>query len=245
MFQKKTRNIAILKTIGATPRQIFWIYSIQIGVYTLGAIILGLCIAIVAPFIVKLFLPNDLKVLAVIAIYPSILIESAIYGVLATAIFSIWPLALTEDIRPSRLLHGTNSNTWPSYIYLAVLLILIILAVFTAIQFSGSALLTLWLLGGISVALFFLACTARIFQFFLQQVVKSSLLNGRIALRAAISAISSRSEPVGPVVMGVGLGLTVLATVGQIDSNLRNSIVNSIPERAPSFFFKFSRFSTF
>ena len=76
-----------------------------------------------------------------------------------------------------------------------------------------------------------------IFQFFLKQVVKSSLLNGRIALRAAISAISSRSEPVGPVVMGIGLGLTVLATVGQIDSNLRNSIVNSIPERAPSFFF--------
>ena len=37
--------------------------------------------------------------------------------------------------------------------------------------------------------------------------------------------------------MGIGLGLTVLATVGQIDSNLRNSIVNSIPERAPSFFF--------
>ena len=234
---KKTRNIAILKTIGATPRQIFWIYSIQIGVFTLGAIILGLCVAIFAPFIVKLFLPNDLKVLAVIAIYPTILIESAIYGVLATAIFSIWPLARTEDIRPSRLLHGANSNTWPSYIYLAVLLILIILALFTAIQFSGSALLTLWLLGGILVVLFFLACTARIFQFFLKQVVKSSLLNGRIALRAAISAISSRSEPVGPVVMGIGLGLTVLATVGQIDSNLRNSIVNSIPERAPSFFF--------
>jgi putative ABC transport system permease protein len=37
--------------------------------------------------------------------------------------------------------------------------------------------------------------------------------------------------------MGIGLGLTVLAAVGQIDGNLRRSITQSLPDKAPSFFF--------
>jgi putative ABC transport system permease protein len=37
--------------------------------------------------------------------------------------------------------------------------------------------------------------------------------------------------------MGIGLGLAVLAAVGQIDGNLRNSMTKSLPDKAPSFFF--------
>jgi predicted lysophospholipase L1 biosynthesis ABC-type transport system permease subunit len=39
------------------------------------------------------------------------------------------------------------------------------------------------------------------------------------------------------VVLSLGLGLTVLATVGQIDANLRNAISADLPDRAPSYFF--------
>jgi putative ABC transport system permease protein len=234
---KKTGNIAILKTLGATPRQIFWIHTIQISAYTLSAVILGVLLGALVPFIAKPFLPNDLKSIAEISIYPVALIEAAIYGFLAAAIFSIWPLAQTELIRPGRLFYAASSRIWPSKGYLAMLTLLIIAALLSAIQFSESAWLTLWLLGSMSLALLFLMFMAGLFQLILKQMVNSSFLQGRVALRAAISAIASGTEPAGPAVMGMGLGLAVLAAVGQIDGNLRQSITKSLPEKAPSFFF--------
>ena len=234
---KKTGNIAILKTLGATPRQIFWIHTIQICAYTLFAVILGVLLGALVPFIAKPFLPNDLKSITEISIYPAALIEAAVYGFLAAAIFSIWPLAQTELIRPGRLFYAASSHTWPSKGYLAMLTLLIITALLSAIQFSESAWLTLWLLGSMSLALLFLMFMASLFQLILKQMVNSSFLQGRVALRAAISAIASGTEPAGPAVMGMGLGLAVLAAVGQIDGNLRQSITKSLPEKAPSFFF--------
>ena len=234
---KKTGNIAVLKTLGATPRQIFWIYTLQIIAYTVVAVILGVLLGAVAPFLARPFLPESLSAVAVISVYPGALLEAATYGALAAAIFSIWPLAQTEQIRPANLFRGGTPQSWPAARYVIVLVILLGGALWGAVQFSGSITMTFWLLGGISLALLFLALMAGLFQLILKRVVRGKALQGRLALRAAVSAIASGTERAGPVVMGIGLGLAVLAAVGQIDGNLRNSMTKSLPDKAPSFFF--------
>ena len=234
---KKTSNIAVLKTLGATPPQIFWIYTLQIIAYTIVAIILGVALGAVAPFLARPFLPESLKEVAQISLYPSALMEASIYGALAAAIFSIWPLAQTEQIRPANLFRGSTPQSWPAPRYIAVLGALLSAALLGAIQFSGSLYMTLWLLGGISLALFVLALMAGMFQLALKKIIRSRALQGRFALRAAMSAIASGAERPGPVVMGIGLGLAVLAAVGQIDGNLRHSMTKALPDKAPSFFF--------
>ena len=234
---KKTDNIAVLKTLGATPRQIFWIYTLQIIAYTVVAVILGVLLGAGAPFMARPFLPESLGAVAVISLYPGALLEAATYGALAAAIFSIWPLAQTEQIRPANLFRGGTPQSWPTARYVIVLLILLGGALWGAVQFSGSITMTLWLIGGISLALLFLALMAGLFQLILKQVVRGKALQGRLALRAAVSAIASGTERAGPVVIGIGLGLAVLAAVGQIDGNLRNSMTKSLPDKAPSFFF--------
>ena len=234
---KKTGNIAVLKTLGATPRQIFWIYTLQIIAYTVVAVILGVLLGAVAPFLARPFLPESLSAVAVISVYPAALLEAATYGALAAAIFSIWPLAQTEQIRPANLFRGGTPQSWPATRYIIVLVILLGAALWGTVQFSGSIAMTMWLLGGISLALLFLALMAGLFKLILKQVVRGKSLQGRLALRAAVSAIASGTERAGPVVMGIGLGLAVLAAVGQIDGNLRNSMTKSLPDKAPSFFF--------
>ncbi len=234
---KKTGNIAVLKTLGATPRQIFWIYTLQIIAYTVAAVILGVLLGAVAPFLARPFLPESLSAVAVISVYPAALLEAATYGALAAAIFSIWPLAQTEQIRPANLFRGGTPQSWPATRYIIVLVILLGAALWGTVQFSGSIAMTMWLLGGISLALLFLALMAGLFKLILKQVVRGKSLQGRLALRAAVSAIASGTERAGPVVMGIGLGLAVLAAVGQIDGNLRNSMTKSLPDKAPSFFF--------
>ena len=57
------------------------------------------------------------------------------------------------------------------------------------------------------------------------------------ALRWALSAISGTREGAVSVVLSLGLGLSVLAAMGQIDGNLRNAISGELPDIAPSYFF--------
>ena len=234
---KKTGHIAVLKTLGATPSQIFWIYTVQIAAYTGLSVVLGLALGALAPFAARPFLPDNLAEVALISIYPSALIEAAVYGSLAAAIFSIWPLAQTEHIRPANLFRGAAAAPWPARRYLFAQAALLATALFGAVQFSGSWSMTFWLLGGIAIALLILAMISGAFQFTLRRIMHGSAFQGRLPLRAAFSALASGSERTGSVVMGIGLGLTVLAAVGQIDGNLRRSITQSLPDKAPSFFF--------
>jgi putative ABC transport system permease protein len=234
---KKTGHIAVLKTLGATPSQIFWIYTVQIAAYTGLSVVLGLVLGALAPFAARPFLPDNLAEVALISIYPSALIEAAIYGSLAAAIFSIWPLAQTEHIRPASLFRGAAAAQWPARRYLFAQAALLATALFGAVQFSGSWSMTFWLLGGIAIALLILAMISGAFQFTLRRIMHGSAFQGQLPLRAAFSALASGSERTGSVVMGIGLGLTVLAAVGQIDGNLRRSITQSLPDKAPSFFF--------
>ena len=75
---KKTGHIAVLKTLGATPGQIFWIYTLQIAVYTGLSVVLGLVLGALEPFAARPFLPENLAEVALISIYPSALIEDAV-----------------------------------------------------------------------------------------------------------------------------------------------------------------------
>uniref|UniRef100_UPI0037CBB505 ABC transporter permease n=1 Tax=Roseovarius salis TaxID=3376063 RepID=UPI0037CBB505 len=60
---------------------------------------------------------------------------------------------------------------------------------------------------------------------------------GRPALGWALAAIGGPGSSAVPVVLSLGLGLSVLAAVGQIDRNLRSAIARDLPRQAPAFFF--------
>ncbi len=70
-----------------------------------------------------------------------------------------------------------------------------------------------------------------------RRLARTGLTHGRPATRAALAAIGSPRSDATPVILSLGLGLSVLAAVGQIDWNLRQAIATDLPTRAPAFFF--------
>src|SRR6202012_3383052 len=56
-------------------------------------------------------------------------------------------------------------------------------------------------------------------------------------LRLAVANIHRPGALTPSVVMSLGLGLTVLVTITQIDGNLRRQFLAALPDRAPSFYF--------
>jgi putative ABC transport system permease protein len=233
----KTHVIATLKTLGASRATIFQTYFIQIGVLTLAGIAIGLVLGAGLPVLFAPLIEASLPIPAVFTIYPASLIEAAVYGLLAALVFTLWPLAKTEDIRAATLFRDAfgASTVLPSAKYLVGIAVLLALLILVAVWFSGTVFLTLWTAGGIAGALGILVVAAVAIRWIARRFRKPA--RGRPALRLALGSIGARGGEATSVVLSLGLGLTVLATVGQIDGNLRNSFANDLPDVAPSYFF--------
>jgi putative ABC transport system permease protein len=233
----KTSVIATLKTLGATRSTIFLTYFIQIGVLTLAGVTLGLILGAGLPVLLAPLIEARLPVPAVFTIYTAPLAEAAVYGVLAALIFTLWPLAKTEDIRAATLFRDAfaASRALPRATYLVVIAGLVALLVGAAIWFSGTVFLTLWTAGGITGSLLILILAAALIRW----VARKSRLaaRGNTSLRMALGSIGARGGESTSVVLSLGLGLTVLAAVGQIDGNLRTAFADDLPAVAPSYFF--------
>ena len=233
----KTVVIATLRALGADRSTIFQTYFIQIGILSLAGISLGLLLGASVPLILAPLIEARLPVPARFAIYPFPLGEAALYGLLTALIFTLWPLARTENIRAATLFRDawTGSRHWPAPGYIAAVAVLVAALVLAAGWFNGSWWLTLWTLGGIAASLALLAAAAWLLRAAARALAPRA--GGWPRLRWALAAIGGPAEGTASVVLSLGLGLSVLATVGQIDGNLRRAIAGNLPDIAPSYFF--------
>ena len=235
----KTPVIATLKTLGAEGRTIFTIYFLQIGFLTLVGVTAGLILGAGAVIIAAPFVQSQIPVPLSIGLYPRPLLEAGIYGVLTALVFTLWPLARVEQVRAAALFRGIGSDAraWPRPLPMVALALSLAALIGASVWFSGVWMLALGTAGGIAAALAILAVAAVALRAVARRLSRARLLRGRTALRLALGAVGNPREGAVAVVLSLGLGLTVLATVGQIDANLRNAISAELPERAPSYFF--------
>lgn len=233
----KTSVIATLRSLGAERRVIFQTYFLQIGALSLLGIALGLALGGGVPVLLAPLLTAQLPVPAEFALYPAPLFEAAIYGLLTALIFTLWPLARTGEVRAATLFRDAMSGAraLPPLPYVAVTALLVAALVGVAILFSGTVTLTLWTAGGITAALIVLALAAVLIRLIARRSRRAT--RGLPALRWAVAAIGGTRDEATPVVLSLGLGLAVLAAVGQIDGNLRRAISGNLPDVAPSYFF--------
>ncbi len=233
----KVATIATLKTLGAEGRLIFRIYLLQIAVLAGVGVVLGLLLGAGLPILFGGVIEAALPFPAEIGLYPMPLMEAAFYGLVTAFLFTLWPLARTEGVRAAALYRGAGRGGWPAARHLWAIAALAVLLVGGAVWFSGTWELTLGSAGGVIGALLVLALAAIGLRWGARAAARAGLARGRVPLRMALAAIGGPREEAGAVILSLGLGLSVLAAVGQIDSNLRSAIETDLPERAPSYFF--------
>ncbi len=238
-LEGKIATIAILKTLGADGSTIFAVYFAQVGLLTAVGIILGLILGAGAPVVLGPLIEAQLPVPVAISVYPAPLAEAALYGALTALIFTLWPLAQTRRVRAAAIFRNVSGGLkgWPEPQYLLVIFVLFIVLAGAAVWFSGVPTLALGTAGGILLALVLLALAAWGVRALCRRAARIRALRGWTALRIALGAVGGPGSEAGSVVLSLGLGLAVLATVGQIDTNLRTVIQTNLPDVAPSYFF--------
>lgn len=235
---EKTSAIAILKTLGAETGTIFLAYGLQIAVMAALGITIGLFLGALIPLVLAPLIVEQLPIPAVFAVHPAALAEAALYGTLAAAIFTLWPLAQTEQVRAAALFRNAagGGKTWPRWPYIVATGVLLGLLVAAASTLSGLEWLTLWSTAGLFIAFLILLAVAYVTRRLAARAARARLMRGRSVLRLALGSAGGPGSEAGAVVLSLGLGLTVLAAVGQIDANLRGAIARDLPKVAPSYF---------
>lgn len=233
----KVATIATLKTLGAEGGLIFRIYLMQIAALAGFGVALGLVLGAGLPIAFGGVIESALPFPAEVGLYPLPLAEASFYGLVSAFLFTLWPLAKTEGVRAAALYRGSGGGRLPALRHLVAIAVLAVVLVGGAVWFSGVWELTLGSAGGVIAALVVLAGAAALLRRGARAAARTGIARGRTGLRLALAAIGGPREEAAPVILSLGLGLSVLAAVGQIDANLRMAIDRDLPERAPSYFF--------
>ncbi|SHI88973.1 putative ABC transport system permease protein [Palleronia salina] len=235
---EKTATIATLKTLGASGGTIFAIYALQIAVLTGLGLLIGLVLGAGLPLLFAPVIADRLPVPANIGIYWRPLAEAALYGTLAAALFTLWPLAKAQGIRAASLFRATGGMPagLPRPAFIAASAVLLALLVGAAAALSGLPQLSLYAAAGLAAAFAALVGVAALARLLGRSLSRKRAVRGHPALRLALGAVGGPGGEATAVVLSLGLGLTVLAAVGQIDTNLRGAIARDLPDVAPSYF---------
>ena len=233
----KTPVIATLRSLGATSNILFEVYILQIAVFSLVGITLGLVLGTGGPIffapLIEAALPFPIR----ISVYGEPILQASIYGLLMALIFTVWPLASVENIRAATLFRDTGdiANEIPALRHVLLICGLVFALLGLVVFFTGAFRLTLWSGFGIVLALITLLFSAKLIKWISRKAMP--WMHGVPILRWALASISGPGESTGSVVLALGLGLSVLASVGQIDGNLRAAVERDLPKVAPSYFF--------
>jgi putative ABC transport system permease protein len=228
--------IAAFKALGATGRDVFAIYLTQVTVLAAVGSLIGLVAGAALPFIIVGVFGKLLPLPVVPALHPDDLLLSFIYGLLTALAFGLWPLGRVHDVPVAALFRDiatSEGRRRPRWRYLALMAMVIALLIAVAVGlaydkrvaavFVASSVVVFAVLRGIAAALMALA----------RRLPRTSAT----MLRLAITNIYRPGALTPSVVLSLGLGLTVLVTITQIDGNLRRQFLAALPDRAPSFYF--------
>lgn len=234
----KTGTIAVLRALGAERRVIFLTYFLQIGVLTVLGLLIGLAIGALVPMALAPLIAQSLPISAEVTVYPAPLAEAALYGVLAALLFTLWPLARTEEVKAADLFRDAalGSTRLPRPFFIGLCIAILALLIWSAALLSGMPKLAMWSFVGLGGAFATLVLTGLAVKYLARWLGHRKSLRGRSTLRMALGAVGGPGGEAGAVVLSLGLGLAVLAAVGQIDNNLRGAIARDLPDVAPSFF---------
>ena len=234
-------TIATLKCLGAPADTIFAMYLIQLSVLAGIGIVIGLVLGAVIPIAAVEALGDLLPVKAKLGIYPWALGQAAVFGVLTSALFTLWPLARARDIPPVALFRNLLADTVriPRGKYLvAIIIVAVALAAFT-IGTAEQPRFAVYFVAGAAAALglFRLAAMGVMNLAVRLSSGRASATAGRPSLRLALANLYRPGAPTTSVVLSLGLGLSVLVAIALLQANLNAQIRDGLPSDAPSMFF--------
>jgi putative ABC transport system permease protein len=231
----KRHTIATLKCLGVTGRAVTAVYLTQIMALALLGVFVGIILGVALPALFGPLVARQVGVTARFGLYPAPLLLASLFGLLIALAFSLWPLGRAREIAPAALFRDIVAPTrsWPRpAIVLGTAASLAALAALTVMT-TPDRFLALWFVLGAAgtFVLFWLAARA------VAAVARHLRRIRQPAMRLALANMHRPGSTTPSIILSLGLGLTVLVLITQIQGNLLRELRTQLPAIAPSFFF--------
>ena len=232
---RKRASMATLKSLGAPGGQVVALYMTQVMAIAAIGISIGLVVGAALPFIVTALFGHLLPIPIAPTLAWGELGIALLYGLLTALVFALAPLGRAHDIPVSGLFRDQiePDRSWPRKRYLVALALavaaLVSLAVFAAydrriaLMFVGAAAASFALLRLVALAI--------------MAIARNLPRPRRTGPRLALANVHRPGALTPSLVLSLGLGITLLVTLSVIDTNLTRQLQQTLPEKAPSFFF--------
>ena len=228
-------TIATLKALGAGGGRIFAIYCTEILAVALFAALIGAITGAALPFVITGLFGALIPLPVEPQIDPQAIALALAYGVLTALALSLWPLGRAHDIPAGTLFRDqvAGGRSWPRVRYIAgsgaIVIALAALAIFTSYDRRIAA----YFLVGAAAVFVLLRLVAAAVMWIAREAPRAK----STVLRLAIANMHRAGALTPSVMLSLGLGLAILATLVEIDGNLHRQFAAALPDKAPSFFF--------
>jgi len=210
-IKEKLTSVAVLKCLGASRRQSFLIFLIQVaGMGLLGGIIgtgLGVILQETFPYILKEFLPFDVEI--TITLKP--LLMGLLLGILMSILFALLPLLSTWYVSPLEVLrmsqNGTRKPRKARILIFAAILIFIFGFSFWLLK---NVVFALAFVIGVVITFAILAGIAALSMYFIKRFYPSSW---NYTARQSLLNLFRPNNQTMVLILAIGLGTFLISTL--------------------------------
>jgi putative ABC transport system permease protein len=234
-IEARARTLATLRCLGAPAALVFQVCLIQILALAAVGIAIGLVAGALLPGVLSHALASSLPVPPRLGVFPGELALAALYGLLTTLAFALWPLGRVRHIGGAALFRDAllPARARPSATVIAVNALLAVALVGITVATAPDRRFALWF------------CAAAAGSMLLFRLAGSVLMAAaRVAprlrapwARLGLANLHRPGSATPLMLVSVGLGLSTLAAVALIQGNVRAQVLEQLPANAPSFFF--------
>lgn len=233
-LESKTQTIASFKCLGADARLIVSIYLLQLMCLAAIGIVIGIIGGIALPAALLGTFADTLPVRPELALYPTAIIAAAAFGFVIAITAALWPIGRARQVSPRDLFRSAAQPLAqrPPNFFLAWLVLGI--ATLAALVFftATDPRFAFWFILGALTTFGLLRMTGAALISISRRIKPSNAL-----MRLVLANIYRPGTAAPGVILSLGLGLSVLVAVVQIEGNVSKQISDRLPEEAPAYFF--------
>jgi putative ABC transport system permease protein len=210
-IKEKLRAVAVLKCLGATKKQTFLIYLLQIaGIGFLGGVI-GTVLGLMLQQLFPLFLGDLLPVDVEMNFSPQVILMGLLLGVFMSVLFALYPLMNTLYVSPLQALRVQEEDTSKS----RKAGIMVLLGIFLFIFIFSFWLLKDWryslaFVGGILITFSVLAGIANLFMKSIKKYFPTSW--GFVARQSLLNLFRPQNQTL-ILILAIGVGSFLISTL--------------------------------
>lgn len=210
-IKEKLKNVAVLKCIGATRKQTFLIYLMQVvGIGFIGGILgagIGIVLQYAFPYFLQEFLPFDVQIS--ITVQP--LIMGVSLGILMSVLFALLPLLGTLYVSPLEVLRGADENlVKPRKARLLTLAAIILFIFLFSFWLLKDALFGLAFTVGVLIVFAILVGISR---FFMNAIKKYFPHNWGFTKRQSLLNLFRPNNQTMVLILAIGFGTFLISTL--------------------------------